>query len=379
MNKQIVIILHEPSLSGANIGLLEILSLLSANHDFIILSPSFGPIVSRILLLKPESTIIIRDYRWWVSSEKSKFNVLFRIKQTLKNIIAIRDIYLLLRNMEVDLFFSNTLVTNVGSILARKFGKPHFWYLHEFGKLDHNFKFLYGEKKSSKFIKKSGGVVFSNSKITANYFSEWLKQPIDFLYQPVLLSELPNQVQNRLEKISLILYGRISKSKGHKFALEAIKELNKTKNMDVELTILGNCDDNQYLADLEEYIKKNKLEKMVRFLPHEVNPFKIVNEHQIVLNLSENEAFGRMNVEAMKLGKILIASNRGSSSELIKNGINGFIFEHNNLNSFINIIKHVSQLEDFQIREITNNAITFSNNQFNVKNTSKKINGFFQN
>lgn len=379
MNRQMVVALHEPSMSGANIGLFEILSILSENHDFIILSPSYGPIISRILIIKPDTVVIIRDYRWWMSSEKSNFNLLFTIKQTLKNLIAVRDIYLILKDKKIDIFFSNTIVINVGAILARKLRKHHFWYFHEFGKLDHNFNFLYGEKKSIKFIKKLGGDVFSNSKITAKFYSECLKKPIHFLYQPVLINEPPKPIQNELEKIRMIIYGRITQSKGHKFALHALYELNKTDNKLIELTIMGNCDDKKFLLEIEEYIKENNIEKQVRILSHEANPFKIVNEHDIVLNFSENEAFGRMNIEAMKLGKILVSTDRGSSSELIIHGFNGFIFEHNNLKAFIDLINEISHLDKSQIQDISNNAIISSNDKFNIINTSSKLNEFFRN
>ena len=378
MNKEIVIVIHEPSLSGANIGLLEILTVLSKNYNFIIVAPSFGKLISCILHLKPDSTIIIKDYRWWMHFEKTRFNILFTIKQRIKNIIAIRDIYLILRKRKVELIFSNTIVINIGAVLARKLEKPHYWYLHEFGKLDHDFNFLYGEKNSRKQMKKIGGNVFANSKITSVYFSTWLDKSIDFLYYPVIVNEKPNPVVKKLDKISFLILGRINVRKGHMFALQAIRELDHSLNKSIELTIMGNCDDDQYLLVLEEFVKKHKLEQIVRFLPHEADPFKIVNKHDIVLNFSENEAFGRMNIEAMKLGKILVSTNRGSSSELITHGYNGFIFNHNNLTEFINLIDEIGQLSDFEISKISSNAINYSNNKFNYTQSLDKINAIIK-
>ncbi len=361
-------------MSGANIGLLEILTILSSKYDFIIVSPSYGKFIGRLLNLKPESTIIIKDYRWWMSSDVSKFNVLFILKQKIKNFIAIRDIYLLLRNRQFELIFSNTVVINIGAKLSQKLQKPHYWYFHEFGKLDHNLNFTFGEKISRKQIKKIGGTVIANSKITSDYYSKWLSQSIEFLYQPVIFDEVPKPIVKQLDKISFILFGRISINKGQLFALRAMRELNKSQNKAIKLTILGNCDDIEYLLNLEEYIKKHEMEQFVKIIPHEANPYKIVNQHDIVLNLSENEAFGRMNIEAMKLGKILVSNNKGSSSELIIHGYNGFIFEHNSLASFTRLISEIGLLSDNQIRNISQNAMNYANEMFNDSKTLEKLN-----
>ena len=46
----------------------------------------------------------------------------------------------------------------------------------------------------------------------------------------------------------------------------------------------------------------------------------------------EPEAFGRVSVEAQAMGKFVIASNHGGSTETVINGQTGYLFENNNSN-----------------------------------------------
>ena len=70
--------------------------------------------------------------------------------------------------------------------------------------------------------------------------------------------------------------------------------------------------------------------KNVHFLGHQLHPFPIMAEADVVVSTSHNEAFGRSNLEAMALGKPLIGSNTGGLLDLIEDGISGSLFETKN-------------------------------------------------
>ena len=47
----------------------------------------------------------------------------------------------------------------------------------------------------------------------------------------------------------------------------------------------------------------------------------------VVLMCSQNEAFGRVTVEALKSGRPVVGTRSGGTPELITDGIDGFVFE----------------------------------------------------
>ena len=55
-------------------------------------------------------------------------------------------------------------------------------------------------------------------------------------------------------------------------------------------------------------------------------------DSDVVIIPSRWEGFGLVAIEAMKYSKPLIVSNRGALPEIVKNGINGFIFNFDNFN-----------------------------------------------
>jgi len=68
------------------------------------------------------------------------------------------------------------------------------------------------------------------------------------------------------------------------------------------------------------------LEKLVRFTGQVSDPSPIVKGSDIALVCSRSEAFGRVTVEAMKLGKPVVGARGGATPELIQENFNGLLY-----------------------------------------------------
>jgi glycosyltransferase involved in cell wall biosynthesis len=80
---------------------------------------------------------------------------------------------------------------------------------------------------------------------------------------------------------------------------------------------------------------------------------------------SRCEAFGRVTVEAMKLGLPVIAANTGGSLELVQHGINGFLYEWGNpLDLAKQILKTVSEPDAYS--RMSSQARSFANTRFSA-------------
>lgn len=339
MQKVIVVIFHESSLSGANLAILETIKVIELEYEFIFILNSYGVIIEKLQSIKTGKDIIIKDYRWWVSSGLPKFKF-YKLRITIRNLIACRDIVRVLKNRRIDYILSNTITISIGPFIAYILKKKHLWYLHEYGREDHGLRFIYGNLFSFWFMKNYGGKLIANSLTLSKYFEKRIKRQISYLY---CLVDMDEGYFKRIDfdfsmRCKIILYGRITPSKGQLIALRALNMLIKQGYKNISLEIMGSVNDNLYYEVLKKFILDNFLEKNTKFIEHSKTPFGIVRSNDIVLNCSEKEAFGRMNIEAMKIGSIIVAPKSGSSLELIKDGFNGYLYESGSFDSLANTL-----------------------------------------
>ena len=59
---------------------------------------------------------------------------------------------------------------------------------------------------------------------------------------------------------------------------------------------------------------------------HTEDPLPYFGEAHVALMCSRQEAFGRVTVEAMKMGRPVIGVNSGGTPELVRDGFNGFLY-----------------------------------------------------
>lgn len=83
-----------------------------------------------------------------------------------------------------------------------------------------------------------------------------------------------------------------------------------------------------YLEELRQAAKAGRIEDRITFVGHQVNPLVWLQAMDVVVHASTApEAFGMVIVEAMSLGKIVIASNVAGPTEIIEDTVDGFLLE----------------------------------------------------
>lgn len=137
-----------------------------------------------------------------------------------------------------------------------------------------------------------------------------------------------------------VYFGRISIKKGIMLAIDAIKQLNTEFGFCCSLDFYGATQDDEDLSDffasLNNYINYHGV------LPDD--DIAIIGDYDFFLfpTFYEGEGFPATCVESFTYGTPIIASNWRYNSEIIKEGINGFLFDlqKNNLADVIlNIFK----------------------------------------
>lgn len=149
----------------------------------------------------------------------------------------------------------------------------------------------------------------------------------------------------------ILMPGRITRWKGHDTLIEALAML---PHRNFAAVLLG--DDTQhpnYRKELETLISNLDLEGAVRFVsPTQLMPEAYTLARFVVTPSSSPEAFGRIPVEAMAMGRPIIATKHGGFCETVLHDETGWLVEPGNKPALARIIEHALSLSEDTIEKI---------------------------
>lgn len=270
--------------------------------------------------------VSVFPYYWWVSTGGS---VAYRVKQLAGQVGAWRRMAKFLRRLGPDVVLTNTLTVCAGAFAARWSDTPHVWYVHElFGRDSHNLHFDFGDRPSLSLMNRLSELVITTSPVVQGVLQKWM--PADKIRQVYCAVETAEQqARPGTEKsggaLELIQVGLMSQGKRQEEAVRAVALLGD-RGLDVRLTLVGS-EQPQYGAFLRRLAAELGVEGRVRFVPFTDDVAGRVAAADVALLCSRGEAFGRVTVEAMKLGKPVVGANSGGTATLVKPGANGFLYE----------------------------------------------------
>ena len=115
--------------------------------------------------------------------------------------------------------------------------------------------------------------------------------------------------------------GRLTAIKGHKYLIEAARKILLTRP-DMTFIFLG---DGELMNDLKSQAASSGIYDKVRFLGWREDVAEVMSTFDLFVLPSLNEGMGKVLVEAMAMGKPIIASHVGGISDLVKNEENGLL------------------------------------------------------
>lgn len=194
---------------------------------------------------------------------------------------------------------------------------------------------------------------------------------IHTLYYPVEASVKKNITRKSVdigENDYLVgLFGRIEHQKGQHLLIQAITNINKTK--DIKALIVGRAMNEAYKTELTKNANNN-----VRFLDFTQDVYELMSLCDLIVLTTKNETFGLVLAEAMLLGVGVIASNKGGALELVgKDEQRGLLFESMNATSLEEKILFAYNNKDSIAQKITL-AKDFAQEKFAQNLHTKKLN-----
>lgn len=199
--------------------------------------------------------------------------------------------------------------------------------------------FIWHVRVVEKSFIKDDIIAFLSSKIIAvsqsvkNKFHKIWHNKICVIYNAVSNSAFKIKIPKEKLKKSLMLdkdekiigiFSRLVKSKGHGIFIEAAYLLSK----DFPNLKFLVCGSGEELENIKKMAESLSIEQKIIFTGHIDNISDYMNICDIVVSPSiEPESFGRVVIEAMSLGKVVVASNLGGHKEIIENMQDGVLIE----------------------------------------------------
>lgn len=361
---------HDGNLTGANICLLEHISILKGQgfkNELVI--PWEGTLVSRAKDVV-EKIHVVPFYPWSSPLGESKPNLKTRTRKWIRNRMAIANFARLIRQVKPNFVATNTITTNIAAVAARQCGIRHVWFVHEYGEEDHGFTIAGKFSRGAKIINSLSEKVIFNSTGTLQKFDSYVpKSKQHVVYNAVHLHREGNLLTKQGEGLKLIMLGQVAPSKNHMEALAALK-ICRNVGVEVMLIIVGKDDSGHYTQYLMDFVRSNALEEYVEFFGATGSPQEVLITCDALLMCSRMEAFGRVTVEALKCGLPVIAANTGGSLEIVNDKVNGLLYESGSASDLAEKIKWMAaNVAMFDREAIANEA----NNRFNLENTKTQL------
>lgn len=142
----------------------------------------------------------------------------------------------------------------------------------------------------------------------------------------------------------------------------------------IQLNVIGATHDSSYKESIDLLIKQRNLQKNVNLLGSFPNPevLAAMGNADIFIHCAEHEAFGWVFLEAFSQRLPVVAANSEGASDIIHDGINGFLFPVGNIAVLVE--KTRALLNNLPLRErVTNNAIMDVQQTYSARKMVKRI------
>ena len=163
------------------------------------------------------------------------------------------------------------------------------------------------------------------------------------------------------------------KVKGIMILIQSFKEI-LTYYPKARLLIVG---DGQYRKILEDYTEKEGLRNQVIFTGNMDNPFIALSACDIYCHISLNEACPLAPLEAMIMGKPIIASNDAGLPEIIMDGVDGILVDSNPDDVAKGILLLIEKPE--LMRKLSENAVITAKTRFSWERITKEYIKLYKN
>ena len=286
------------------------------------------------------------------------------IRYVVKNRKCVRFVADQLKDRNIQIVHTNNSVLTVGYDIAQRMHAKHVWHLRGFMDLDFGWMPFRGWKNLKQLVSNSSAAIGITKAVLEHYIAsnranayavfDAVRSKQDICYNPLK------------EKYFLFCSVFLTKRKGCEFAIKAFA-LSNLAAKGYRLRVIGVANE-KYQNKLHRLVCECGVSDYVDFIGQTDNVKDHMQKATAFLMCSENEGLGRVSIEAMFYGCLVIGRNSGGTKEFIINKKTGFLFDN------INECSQAMQLAaGDDVTGIIIRAQDFARDHFSIENYGEKI------
>lgn len=321
--------------------------------------------------------IFVKKYGWWcyMKSNPKTLSIRWFVKYFLNYPIA-RFFSDIVKKEGIQIVYTNTCTLFLGALI-KKYNKKvkHVWNIREFGQEDHGLDIVFGWNRIYKYMNKyTDKIVFISNSLKRKYdgkIDDENKSVV--LYNDIKYSgEDPSKKIKKTSLKNILMAGSIAPGKNQLDAVKAVEILVRKYNFKgFKLYIVGRKE-GKYYEEVFKYVRNNKLTRYVEFSGFAKDMASVRKKMDIGVVASSSEAFGRVTIEGMMSGMLMIGADAAGTSELITDGKTGLLYELHNCEQLADCIYAAIKNPEIS-RKIAKRGFDYATKEFGTNKTGQKL------
>lgn len=300
----------------------------------------------------------------------------------MKGILNIKPYFQMLRIIHKenpDIVHVNDSTIYIGAVAALKCHKKLVWHIRELLEEDLGVQWL--SPTRAKRLMSKADCLISISKCVYNKFHMLMPQvPNSVIYNGVDMSYYKNEEHRIFDKDHMVftIAGRVSVNKGQFETLKGLTNILKIIP-NVELWIAGSeHKSGKEVEKLKEYMRKKEIkEDRVKFLGFVEDMASVWAKTDVAIVASKCEAFGRVTVEAMASGCLVLGADSGATPELITYGETGLLYQQGNAEDLGTKAKYILEHKT-EMRQIAAAGREYAIANFTAEKNAREIKKLYE-
>lgn len=318
---------------------------------------------------------IIKSYDWVVGLDEKRDKTFYRkkIKEHLWNCLSAIKIGRVIRKEGFDVVHINTTYAYVGALGARFAKRPIVWHLREFLEEDQG-REIWCKGRGIELISDSDRIIAISDAVYDKYHERFGNKLVR-VYNGIDTRKfhVPNHDILVDSFPTFIFVGGLSVRKGCYFLIDALEEYALRSKVDFRVIFVGRGNE-KFISRINNSSIKSKIE----YVGYQKDTVLYYKQSDIAFTCSDSEAFGRITVEAMMSGCLVIGVNSGGTKEIIRDKETGVLYDKGDIDSIIDAIDF-SLKDTHQSRAIASAGRSYALKNFSAENNANKVSDEYSN
>ena len=275
----------------------------------------------------------------------------------------------------IQIIHTNSSVCNVGAFLALMTGLPHIWHIRELMEEHYGCEFVDNALKRKLFG--CADKIISISRCVSKIYKDKYGVDCTCIYDGLHIERFNETESFEKEADSFLMAGHITPAKGQMDAIKAAREL-AGQGIEAHLYIVGPAESDYYRWFLHRCIRQYGLEQNIRILAYRKDLRELRRRCRYSITGSRMEALGRVTVEAMLAGCVVIGADTGGTAEIIGwDGSRGYLYRQGNYQDLARVMRYAVEHADNN-RSIQRAAQDYAISNFDAEKYIEKITELYE-